>query len=111
MADPAPVAIQFDELRLTGRFIRPVSGGAAIWDRLRGKALLDSAALISEKYIELSWPSVLALVREFGNRAQQEQLNFRFRPEGQASTLLRQFAAELKATRAARTSAEPSIPE
>lgn len=109
--DPAPVAIQFDELRLTGRIMRPLTGGAAIWDRLRGKALVDTAALISDRYIELPWPSVLALVREFGNRTQQEQLNFRFRPEGQARNLLRQFAIELKATKAARYSIEPPAPE
>jgi hypothetical protein len=109
--DPAPVAIQFDELRLTGRFLRPNPGGAAIWDRLRGKALLDPAALISEKYVELPWPSVLALVREFGSRSQQQQLDFRFRPEGQASTLLQKFAAELRATKAARSAVATSVPE
>src|SRR5690348_14083792 len=67
--------------------------------RLVPKALGVYGANISEATIELPWASVLALVLEFGTRNQQEQLSFRFRPEGQAAELLKKFSEEVQATR------------
>jgi SNF2 family DNA or RNA helicase len=60
---------------------------------------------ITDNIIEVPWAHVLSLVREYGSRAQQQQLGFRFRPDGEASALLRKFAEEVRATSRARSNA------
>ncbi|MFK4561896.1 SNF2 family DNA or RNA helicase [Bradyrhizobium ottawaense] len=93
------IRIVFDPTRLTGRLVRDVGTADAVWSRLIPKALDVYGANISETAIELPWASVLALVLEFGTRNQQQQLSFRFRPEGQAAELLKKFSDEVQATR------------
>ena len=59
--------------------------------------------LVTEGSIELPWPKVLGLLRDFGSRAQQQTLGFRFQPEGEAAVLIRRFADEVRQAQAART--------
>jgi hypothetical protein len=101
--ETAIVKIEFDPLRLSGRLIRETPGAEAIWDRLRAKVISEGIeTTITDRMIELPWSHTLAVVREFGTRAQQQQLGFRFYPEGVAADLLRKFGDEVKATRTAR---------
>ena len=57
---------------------------------------------ISGGDIRLSWPDTLSVVRELGSRANQQSLNFRFKPIGEAADRLNAFAAQIKRTRAQR---------
>ena len=102
-SDIAVLKIEFDPVRLSGRFVRYPPGADAIWDRLKAKVIADGIeTTVTDKTIELPWSNVLAVVREFGTRAQQQQFGFRFQPQGAASELLRKFSEEVRATRAAR---------
>jgi hypothetical protein len=88
----AHLRIEFDPVRLTGRFIRQSPGAASIWDRLRAKVITEGVeTTITDNVIELPWVNILSLIREFGARSQQQQFGFRFRPEGAAADLLRKF--------------------
>ena len=83
----------------------------AIWARLklaiRAKKIHHT---ITGNEVILSWPDILSLVREFGSRATQQSLNFRFRPTDSAAEKLRAFANELKETRAQRSTLTTIIP-
>jgi hypothetical protein len=103
VTETAIVKIEFDPLRLTGRLVRETPGAEAIWDRLRAKVIAEGIeTTLTDNVIELPWSHTLAIVREFGTRSEQQQLGFRFHPEGAASDLLRKFGDEVRATRAAR---------
>ncbi len=82
----------------------------AIWSRL--KLSIRSKKLhytISGSEINLSWTDTLGLVREFGSRDTQQNLNFRFRPKAEAAEKLRAFATELRKTRTQRSTLTTSI--
>ncbi|SHH07015.1 DEAD/DEAH box helicase [Bradyrhizobium erythrophlei] len=97
--DISDINIEFDAVRLTGRFVRRAPDADSIWDRLRAKAISDAMeATITDNVLELPWANVLSLVREFGSRSQQQQFGFRFRPVGAASEMLRKFSDEVRAT-------------
>jgi hypothetical protein len=68
-----------------------------IWTRLklaiRTKKIEHT---ISDDRIHLSWPDTLTIVRELGSRSNQQSLNFRFLPQGDATLRLKQFAAEVQ---------------
>ena len=64
-------------------------------------------AQITENSIQVSWPDTLNIVREFGAKATQRELNFRFRPEGVAAERLQAFSKEVQHARAAQTDLAP----
>jgi hypothetical protein len=104
-SDLPSLRIEFDPVRLTGRFIRQPPHANSIWDRLRAKVIADGVqTAITDNVIEAPWAHILSLIREYGSRSQQQQLGFRFRPEGEALNLLRKFAEEVRATSLARSS-------
>lgn len=107
---PTPVSIFFNHDR-TGTLAIPEEAlETAIWTRLK-------LAIRSKKFdhtitggeLSLSWPDTLSLVREFGGRATQQSLNFRFRPTDDAAEKLTVFTNELKETRAQRSTLTASI--
>ena len=108
---PIPVEIRFNREQ-TGTLT--VSAGAlesAVWARLKlaiRSKKLENTIIGGE--VNLSWPDILNVVREFGSRANQQSLNFRFRPIGDAAQELRRFATEIKETRAQRSNLVASIP-
>jgi hypothetical protein len=104
------IIVTYDSLRLTGRL--SLIGGSAnsIWDRLRARVFEDSGARqIGETQIEFPWPSILGIIRDFGSRAQQQAYGFRFRFEGGAEQLARQFADEFKRSRASQVEVQSGI--
>lgn len=100
---PLQIIITYDPLRLTGRFERRGDSTSSVWDRLRSRAISDEAhSTLTDTTIDLSWPKVLGILRDFGSRAQQQSLGFRFIPEGEAAARVQQFSEEVRRTRAAR---------
>lgn len=100
---PLQVTIGYDPLRLTGRLERRGDSTASAWDRLRSRAITDQAdATLTDTTIELSWPKLLGILRDFGSRAQQQALGFRFVPTDEAAARIRQFSEEVRQARAAR---------
>src|SRR5262249_36250078 len=96
------IAISYDSIRLFGRFERASSEPSSIWDRLAAKAINEPTSTISDTAIDLPWPDVLNIVREFGTRQMQQALNFRFAPSGEAKTQIQRFSEEFRQTRAAK---------
>lgn len=81
-----------------------------IWTRLklaiRTKKIEHT---ISDDRIHLSWPDTLTIVRELGSRSNQQSLNFRFLPQGDATLRLKQFAAEVQTARTQRETLTTNI--
>ncbi len=107
---PTSVEIYFNHDK-TGTLAIPAGElETAIWSRLklsiRTKKLHHT---ITGSEINLSWSDTLSLVREFGSRATQQNLNFRFRPTAAAAEKLSAFATELRETRAQRSTLTESI--
>jgi hypothetical protein len=74
----------------------------AIWDRLQQAAIGSGADYsLQANTIELPWPGILSLIREFGRL--QKALNFRFRPaEGEAKERIDQFVQQFRKVQEAR---------
>ncbi len=101
--DPLQIAIVYNPVRLTGRFEQLSGSPSSIWDRMRSRAISNQAdATLTETTIELAWPNLLGLLRDFGSRAQQQALGFRFVPQGDAIARIRQFTNEVRRARDAR---------
>ena len=100
---PTPVSVRYNPDH-TGTFTVPeVALDTPIWSRL--KLAIRTKKLdhtVSGREINLSWPDTLGVVRELGSKANQTNLNFRFRPDGEADGKLRAFAAQIRKTREAR---------
>lgn len=98
------VAIEYDPIRISGRLTLVGQPSSSIWTRLVSRAIDDpDGRQLSEDQIELPWPSVLGLLRDFGTKAQQQTFGFRFRMQGDAQRLAQQFADEVRRAREART--------
>jgi SNF2 family DNA or RNA helicase len=99
------IAIKYDPVRLTGRLERRGESTSSAWDRIRSRAINDQAdAVLTDTTIDISWPKMLGILRDFGGRAQQQALEFRFVPEGEAGDRIRQFSEDVRKARAARNS-------
>jgi len=104
-AQPLTIAISYDPIRVTGRFELRGPPGNSAWDRLLARAIGDQAdTTVTIDAIELPWPKALGLLRDFGSRNQQQLLNFRFLPEGEAVERVKRFADEVRRARAAKDS-------
>lgn len=103
MPTPLELRIEYDAGRVLGRLTR--SSGeveSPIWERLRAHLAGQADVTFSPNSIEMPWSKLLGIVREFGSRANQEALNFRFRPQGDAGERIKAFALELRAARERR---------
>lgn len=100
-AAPTELRIDYDPHRNLGRVTR-VSGDSAIWERLRALFGTDTQVTLRDQSFEMPWPKVLDLVREFGSRATQQSLDFRFRPSETAAPKLAAFVREYKGARGSR---------
>ena len=109
--EPLTLSIAYDAVRLLGRISRSdVDSTSSIWDRLRSKAVGElSGAFVHQDAIELPWPGVLDIVREYGTKQLQQELNFRFRPIGEAEDLIKRFSQEFKKARSSRNLLTSSI--
>ncbi len=105
------ITINYDPIRVSGRLIHSVVGKkSSIWERLRAHVIADQTAItLTEEYIELAWPDVLAIVREYGSKSAQSSLCFRFRPEGEALARIKEFSIEVKQTRLSRNELRVSL--
>ncbi|MEO8017421.1 MAG: DEAD/DEAH box helicase [Pseudomonadota bacterium] len=108
MAEPVDIAVQYGDGN-TGRFIASSANvSAPIWSRINVLVVANSLdAQITANSIQVSWPDALNIVREFGTKATQRSLNFRFRPEGVAATRLQAFAAEVRSAQASHAVTGP----
>ncbi len=105
MSEPVDVHIEYRDGNV-GHFTTG-DPSAPIWSRLKVTVVAGNLdAKITENGIQVPWPDALSIVREFGSRATQRALNFRFRPQGAASQKLQAFSAEVQKTRASHDAIE-----
>lgn len=85
---------------------------STVWTRLKQAAMaMGSDARISELRIDLSWPSLLEVLREYGTKEQQRSLGFRFRPDVDAAGKIRAYADARRSVQAAQGGLRLTIPE
>lgn len=83
-----------------------------IWTRLKlAVRSNDFDCKMTSQDIELSWADALSIIREYGSKAIQRSLNFRFQPEGEAVEGLKLFAQEIRTARSQRHELAQEIPE
>jgi SNF2 family DNA or RNA helicase len=93
---PVPILITYDPAQLTGKFVLQGTPENSVWDRLQQAAINSGSEYgLQGNTIELPWPGILNLVREFGR--QQKPLNFRFHPaEGEARERIQHFVQQYR---------------
>lgn len=106
------IRVEYDPVRLAGRLTLVGIPDSSIWDRLRTRTVETADAReLSDSQLELPWPAVLGILRDFGTRQQQQTFGFRFKLEGEAEHLAKRFAAEVAKARAAQTAVTLQITE
>lgn len=104
------IAIEYDPLRLVGRLRRETTeANSTVWERLTAKAASNPSARTTDSTIELPWPDLLGVVREFGSSTLQRSLNYRFRPKGEAVDRLRRFVEDTKAAQSSKSQLTVSL--
>jgi hypothetical protein len=102
---PLQIKLSYDPVRLTGILERGSEGESTAWDRIRAKIIADGTEFsVRESRLEVPWIYVLTLLRDFGSRAQQKALNFRFVPVGEAVDRIARFSDEVRTARSAKDS-------
>lgn len=100
MSDPIGITIEYNPGGLGRLVIAQEDAVAPIWLRIRTLVVSnDLDGTISTTSIQLPWPEVLNIIREFGSKDTQRTFNFRFRPDSTAVQRLRDFAVEIKRKR------------
>ncbi len=99
---PITITVGYNADRLTGILRLGGEPQNSVWTRLEQFAINSGAEYkLTENLIELPWPAILGLVREFGR--QQKSLNFRFRPEeGEAKQRIELFIQQYRKVQEAR---------
>lgn len=109
MGDPVGITIQYRAGNVGCLAIAPEDAVAPIWPRIRALVVAnDVDAKITSTSIQLAWPEVLNIVREFGSKPVQRGLNFRFRPDPSAAPRLEAFATEVQTARACQQTLVPA---
>lgn len=109
---PIPVEIHYAADQAGTFVVQENQLNSPVWARL--KLAVRSKKLdheVREGTLKLSWPDALGVVRELGSRDNQQALNFRFRPQGEAVEKLKEFAEQLKLARSQRQSLVQLISE
>ncbi|WP_158817593.1 DEAD/DEAH box helicase [Methylocapsa sp. S129] len=108
MSDPTSIKIEYGAGN-TGCFvIAPEDTSAPIWSRIRALIVeSDLSASITASTIHLAWPDALNVVREFGSKATQRALNFRFRPDESAAARIQAFSSEVRSARECQQALAP----
>ncbi|WP_439570750.1 SNF2-related protein [Sphingomonas sp.] len=100
---PSELRIEYDPVRVAGRIVRLAKDAQSpIWERLRAHFSGQTDVRVSDDVLELPWPKLLEVVRDYGSKSLQRSLNFRFRPDEAASERLAAFVREVKQAREKR---------
>lgn len=100
---PIELRIEYDPVRVMGRILRSARDAQSpIWERLRAHFSGQADVRVSDEVLELPWPRLLEVVRDYGSKSLQRSLNFRFRPDEAASERLAAFIREVKQAREKR---------
>lgn len=102
--------INYDKDSVTGTFSAEGGITSSIIDRLKLRAIeLSMEAAVEEFSVRVSWADALTLIREFGTKAFQTSLGFKFIPQGEAVERIREFSDGFRQARASQGSLQKHI--
>lgn len=94
------IAIDYDPTRVRGIISKQGNeGGSPIWERLKARFASNSDVLNFGDTMDMPWPEVLGVIREFGSASVQNALNFRLIPSARSREKVAAFVAETKKAR------------
>lgn len=97
---PLEIGIDYDPTRIRGTISkRGDEDGSPIWERLKARFSAQADAILLNDMIDLPWPEVLGVIREFGSANTQKTLGFKFAPSERARPKVATFVAETKKAR------------
>lgn len=97
---PLEIVIDYDPTRIRGAISkRGNEDGSPIWERLKARFSVQADAILLNDTIDLPWPEVLGVIREFGSASTQKALGFKFAPSERARSKVATFIAETKKAR------------
>jgi SNF2 family DNA or RNA helicase len=109
---PLAIAVRYDQESRRGILQIDAVSGNTIWERLKQAAsTIGGDARISECVIELGWPGVLDILRDYGTKDQQRTYDFRFRPQPDAQEMIQSFAAARRMVQEAQGSLTLTVTE
>jgi len=110
--EPLHILVHYANETRRGIFLVQAPTGNTIWERLKQSASsIDSDVRITEQEIEIGWPSVLDILRDYGTRDQQRAYNFRFKPDTEAQLRIQAFAIERRKVQQAQGSLALTVTE
>lgn len=100
---PFQVGVDYDQSRMRGALSKVGDeGDSPIWERLRARFAAHVDAILRDDLIDIPWPEVLGVIREFGSANTQKLLGFRLVPTERARSKVATFIAETKQARASK---------
>lgn len=100
---PLEIGIDYDPPRLRGMLSKiGDEDESPIWERLKARFSAQPDAILLDDVIDLPWPEVLGVIREFGSASTQKALAFRLMPTERARAKVATFIAETKKARASK---------
>jgi hypothetical protein len=97
---PLEISIDYDPTRIRGTISkRGDEGGSSIWERLKARFTAQVDVTLLNDTIDMPWPEVLGVIREFGSASIQKALGFKFVPSERARPKVATFVAETKIAR------------
>lgn len=94
------IAIDYDPTRVRGIISKQGDEDSSpIWERLKARFASNSDVLNFGDTMDMPWPEVLGVIREFGSASVQNALNFRLIPSARSREKVAAFVAETKKAR------------
>ncbi len=113
-SDLAPLAIAVRYEPNTRRALLSIAEPTqnTIWERLKLAASgASQEPRLTETSIDVAWSAFLDILNDYGSKEQQLNYNFRFRTEGEARDLIRQYSDERRKVLAAQGSLQLTLTE
>lgn len=110
--NPLAIAIKYRPENRRGVLQIDAPTQNTVWERLRQSAsTLGADARITECSVEMAWPGVLDILRDYGTKDQQRHYNFRFKADPDAQKLIQDFAGARRKVQEAQGSLKLTISE
>lgn len=99
------IGIDYDPTRVRGIISRTGDEvGSSIWERIKARFASHGDVIQLHDTLDMPWPEVLGVIREFGSAATQKSLGFKFVPTDRARAKVATFVAETKKARQSKDS-------
>ncbi len=104
------VNINYNKFGVTGTFSVGAPPTSSILDRIKLRSIeLGMDAYVEPLSIRVSWPDALTIVREFGTKALQASLGFKFVPQEEAVDRIHEFSNGFRKARASQGALKKEI--